>query len=59
MTPMTWEEKIRMAKEADPTLTDEKAAEVVRDLEALAHLAWDSLKAERAAKAAQTGTPQP
>lgn len=36
---MTWEEKIRMAKEADPSLTDEKAAEVVRDLEQLAHLA--------------------
>ena len=36
---MTWEEKIRMAKEANPTLTDEKAAEVVRNLEQLAHLA--------------------
>jgi len=37
---MTWEEKIRMAKEGDPTLSDEKAAEVVNDLTQLAHLAY-------------------
>jgi hypothetical protein len=36
---MTWEEKIRMAKEADPTLSDYAAAEVVHTLEQLAELA--------------------
>ena len=43
---MTWEEKIKMAKEADLTLTDEKAAEVVNDLTKLAHLAYDCHVAE-------------
>lgn len=36
---LTWEEKIRMAKEVDPFLTDEKAAELAHDLEQLAHMA--------------------
>ena len=36
-----------MAKEADPTLSDEKAAEVVNDLTQLAHLAYDCYVAER------------
>lgn len=55
---MTWEEKIRMAKEADPSLTDEKAAEVVHDLEQLAHLAMDHLRTERAAKRPEKGMSQ-
>lgn len=50
---MTWEEKIKMAKEFDPTLTDEKAAEVVNDLTQLAHFAYDSYVAEKRKKAEQ------
>lgn len=56
---MTWEEKIRMAKEADPTLTDEKAAEVVHDLEQLAHLAIeDFLRHKREESVAATVAPE-
>ncbi len=36
-----------MAKEADPALTDEKAAEVVRDLEQLAHLAIEDYEGRK------------
>jgi hypothetical protein len=56
---MTWEEKIRMAKETDPTLTDEKAAEVVHDLEQLAHLAIeDFMRRKRGGSVQATGTPE-
>lgn len=50
---LSWEQKIKMAKEADPTLTDEKATEVVNDLTQLAHLAYDSYVAEKRKTAEQ------
>ncbi len=56
---MTWEEKIRMAKEVDPSLTDEKAAGVVHDLEQLAHLAIeDFMRRKQDGSVPATVTPE-
>lgn len=44
---MNWDKNIKMAKEADPTLTDEKAAEVVNDITQLAQLAYECYVAEK------------
>lgn len=44
---LTWEQKIKMAKEAKPELTDDQAAEVVRDLERFAHFALEQYHSQR------------
>ena len=57
---MTREEKVRIAKEADPSLTDEKATQVVHDLEQLAHLAIeDFMWRKQVISGDTTGTHQP
>lgn len=41
---MTWGKKIGLAKEADPSLSDDAAADMVRNLEQFAELALEQYK---------------